>query len=78
MARILTAKEVAKALVDAGVLPEDHHARRIIIDVEVDKPVRLYIERYADENLLRVELPRLNGIEINYTPKPKPDDTPQE
>jgi hypothetical protein len=63
--RIITARAFSAALVKAGILPEDAPDRisRIVIDVNPQEPVKMYVEYIADERLLDVAL-GLGGIEI--------------
>ena len=54
-----------KALIDAGIVPEQ--CRRIVIDCEAGSPIKIYFEVYADSRIndlsaLVVSLPK--GIEI--------------
>jgi hypothetical protein len=52
-----------QALVDAGVIRKGEFIRRIVIDAEMNEPVKLYTERYGDERLLRVAT-ELDGVQI--------------
>ncbi len=48
-------KEILDWLRMAGILTEDanDHVSRVIIDVKVGEVVKVYIERFADEKLLK-------------------------
>jgi hypothetical protein len=53
--------------VEAGVLREDETIKRIVIDADAGCAVKMYIERWGDERLLRVAT-TLEGIEISGVP----------
>jgi hypothetical protein len=65
MARIILAHEFWQALVKAGVMdPErDGMINRIVIDAREGYAVKMYIERYAEEPLLKIAT-TLQGISI--------------
>ncbi len=46
----------------AGI--EKIHTRRLILDLEVGSPGMLYVEMFADSELLRLELP--HGFQIGW------------
>lgn len=52
MSRIITAFDLGKILIDAGLIPPT--TRRFVIDCDLDKPVTIYVEQFADERLLEV------------------------
>ncbi len=52
-------------LADKGIISHQESASRVIIDARASGPVRLYVERYGDERLLHLDLPR--GIEVSTT-----------
>lgn len=45
------------ALLKAGVVPDG--CRRIIIDIAVNTPVKMYYECFGDERILAIDLPKL-------------------
>lgn len=49
MADVLKASDLAKRLKEFGLVPEN--TRRIIIDVEVGEPVKLYFDTFAKPTL---------------------------
>jgi hypothetical protein len=63
----ITANLFGQALADAGIIEDIHHVRRIVIDAEADNPVKIYIEQYGDERLLKVAQ-TLDGVEISGVP----------
>jgi hypothetical protein len=71
--RVIFTRAFAQALVDAGVITQEEcdRTRRLVIDAEAGKPVRLFLERFADERLLSVAL-GLNGIEVQVPGQQEP------
>jgi len=67
MARVITGFQFWEALAEAGVVDrkKDGHIRRIVIDAEEGGPVKVYIERFADESMLKITT-TLAGIKITY------------
>jgi hypothetical protein len=63
--RIITSNEFHDALVAAGVIRDEEHYRRIVIDAQEGRPVMIYAERHGDERLLGVAA-TLDGIEVRY------------
>lgn len=54
---------IYQALHDAGVFADEpKDVRRVVIDLAVGEPARVYIERFVDDSLIDVLL--LGGIEI--------------
>jgi len=47
-------QEIYDALRAAGIIREDDHVRRVIIDISADSAVLIYIERYADTRVLDI------------------------
>jgi hypothetical protein len=58
---VLMGREFGKRLIDAGIIGPG--VRRLVIDVPVDGPVILYVERFASRQLLRV-VPGMEGVRI--------------
>jgi hypothetical protein len=56
--------KVLDALKDAGIVRDGDYVRRVIIDINVDLPVVVYVERYGDERLLDL-VRTLDGAEIH-------------
>lgn len=44
------------ALKAAGIIHEGDYVRRVVIDICAEKAVQIYVERFADERLLDVDL----------------------
>lgn len=66
MSKLVRSEDVAKALIEAGVIegPIDR-VRRIVIDLKAgDLPV-IYVEYEASEHILDV-MPVLTGIEVQH------------
>lgn len=42
---------VIDALIAAGVVRVEDHVRRVVIDVQVNQPARIYIDRYGGPKL---------------------------
>lgn len=59
----LTAEEFAMALKEAGIIEDGGLYRRIVIDVQVDCLVVIYLEKFTDKKLLSV-VTDLSGIRI--------------
>ena len=64
---VITAERFGQALADAGIIEDIGKVRRIVIDAEAGHLVRIHIERYGDERLLKVAQ-TLDGIEISTAP----------
>ena len=59
----LVGNDIVQALYDAGTIIEDPKSvRRIVVDLEVGQPGRIYIEKFADDEKLRVALARLEVV----------------
>lgn len=54
MGQALDGFSIAKKLIEAGIIPKDLAVRRIVIDVQVDEPVSIYYETYADKVALDI------------------------
>lgn len=67
---VITAVRFAQALAAAGVIDDDGAVRRVVIDAEAGCVVRVYVERYGDERLLKIAH-TLDGVEISGAPAAK-------
>ena len=47
-------QEIYDALQAAGIIREDDHVRRVIIDIDAGSAVLIYIERFADTRVLEI------------------------
>jgi hypothetical protein len=65
--KTITDRQFHKALVDAGVIRADEWYRRIVIDVQIDSVVVMYLERFGDDRMLQV-IQTLEGVEIRGVP----------
>jgi hypothetical protein len=65
--RRITANQFGQALADAGIIEDINSVRRIVIDAEAGNPVKIYVERYGDDRLLKVAQ-TLDGVEISGVP----------
>jgi hypothetical protein len=61
--RVLHSKEFIDALIASGVISKQDLVTRVIIDVQVDRVVTLYLERLGDERLYDL-LPAISKAEI--------------
>lgn len=53
MSKFLVGDELLEALYSAGVIGDDYtYIRRIVIDLEVGNPARIYIDKYGDDEQL--------------------------
>jgi hypothetical protein len=59
-------QEVFDALKQAGIVRDGDYVRRVVIDIHVERPVVVHVERYGDERLLDV-VRMLDGVEIRTT-----------
>ncbi len=60
--QVILGKGLLETLMGAGILPDN--CRRAVIDVTVDKPVKVYYECYGDERLLDVDFAEHIGAMI--------------
>ena len=58
---------LAEALFEAGVIQRDERIARLVIDIPVTGVVKIYVERFGDERLLKFA-PSLDGVEICGVP----------
>ncbi len=56
-------RKVLDALKEAGIIRDGDYVRRVIIDINTDCAVVVYVERYGDERLLDL-VRTLDGTEI--------------
>jgi hypothetical protein len=63
VSRIITSDAFTIALQKAGVLRENDRYRKIVIVAEAGQALRIYSERFGDEDLLAVIM-TLDGIEV--------------
>jgi hypothetical protein len=63
---MLTGEQMLRSMVEAGVIGSD--VRRVVIDVQPGHVVMMYVERFADQSLLRVTS-SLEGAQISYGPE---------
>lgn len=61
--RVIIGTELAEALAAAGIIDNLDTTGRIVIDINARDVVRIYIDRFGDDRLLRV-IRTLEGIEI--------------
>jgi hypothetical protein len=52
VSKFLVSDAVLQAFYDAGLLEDPSSTRRVIIDLEVGKPAKIYFEKFADDVLL--------------------------
>ena len=57
--------KIYEALKAAGIIRDNDHVRRVIIDINVDYAIVVYIERYGDERLLNL-IRTMDGAEIRH------------
>jgi len=57
-------REFLRALDAAGVIQQGDHVRRVVIDAELDQPVKVYVERWGDDRLLTV-VPALTSVQVD-------------
>jgi hypothetical protein len=72
---LIHGREFLEALAEAGVIRNEDHVRRVIIDAAVDTAVVIYVERYGDDRLLSVALASLaekGGLVIRTIPYEDP------
>jgi hypothetical protein len=66
--RRILAQTLLDALAEAGIIREKgEYIRRVVIDAEVGNAVRIYVERFGDDRLIRVAQ-TLAGVEISGVP----------
>jgi hypothetical protein len=73
--RIIPSERFGQALAEAGIIDDLSLVRRIVIDAEAGHAVRMHVEYYGDERLLRVAQ-ALDGIEITSVPAAAPQEVP--
>ncbi len=61
-------QDLYDALKEAGIIHEDDHVRRVVIDVCVGRAVVVHVERYGDDRLLRV-IRGMTGVDIHCEPR---------
>jgi len=62
----LKSSQLVQALYDAGVIAEPvDYIRRVVIDLEVGQPARVYVERYGDDDALLAGLTA--GLQLEAT-----------
>jgi hypothetical protein len=72
--RRITSGELAGALWEAGILPQEPSAyQRIVIELgpDYDDPVRIYAELLADDRWLRMA-PLVTGVQVITSPPDSP------
>jgi len=53
MSKFIVGDKLLEALYSAGILDDDYaYVRRIVIDLEVNQPARIYIDKYGDDEQL--------------------------
>lgn len=64
MAKAITISDhVFKAFVDAGLITDEEHVVRLVLDLQAGYAPIIHVQRFADERLLTV-VPSLDGVEI--------------
>lgn len=61
---IATGEKLQEWLAATGIVLEGQHARRVLIDITVGHPTRVYIEQFGDEKLFEVKPPDFSPAEI--------------
>ncbi len=61
--KLIHSRKMLAALTEAGIIRDGDHVRRVIIDINVELAVVVYVERYGDERLLDL-VRTLDGAEI--------------
>jgi hypothetical protein len=64
MAKGIFSQELVDALVRARVVDDPRYVRRVVLDIQVGEPVKVYVERYTDDNTRLVDVIKAVGIEI--------------
>lgn len=60
---IISGSDFVTKLIEAGVVKHGDKLRRVVIDAVIGQPVKLYVERFGDDRMLRVAT-TLEGVEI--------------
>lgn len=55
-------------LIAAEIIGKDQHVRRVVIDIEVGEPVRIYIEEHGSDKMLTLIPPDLKGATVVILP----------
>jgi hypothetical protein len=57
-------KELADWLDTAGIVIKGQHASRVILDIGVGRPVKVYVEQFGDSRIFEVEPLDCRGAEV--------------
>lgn len=64
--------ELWDALKAAGIVREDDHVRRVVIEIDADRAVTIYIEKYGDTRMFGI-LPVIGGrteiVQVDRVPE---------
>lgn len=68
---LCTETNVIKFLKDSGIcVPDLELVKRVVIDLDVDHPVKVYVEKYGEETVLDVPILDLSRAQV-FEVKPK-------
>lgn len=67
MDKMIHGRKFLEALTAAGIISQEDHIRRVIIDAGVNTAVVIYVERYGDERLLSVVQGLDGAYVVGYT-----------
>ena len=65
---IIMGKQFIDALLAAGIVRVEDMVSRVVIDVRADRTIKLFIERHADDRILKLTQD-LEGVGITWAPK---------
>lgn len=65
MAKLVAGKHFLQWLEDVRIVPKGTSARRVVIDAEANSVIRVYVELYGTEEMIRVTPPAaLEGAKV--------------
>lgn len=62
--QVSTGEKLSEWLAATGIVVEGQHARRVVIDMTVGHPTRIYVEQFGDEKVFEVKPPDFSTAEI--------------
>lgn len=68
MSNPITGSGLVQWLRDTGLIAEGQHAFRVLIDIKVDDVVRVYVEEFGSDQILKVDPPDLKSAEVKVLP----------
>ena len=78
MSKPIMGSDLHQWLIDSEIISKDQHVRRVVIDINVEDVVRIYIEEFGSDKMLTLAPPKLEGATVVILPTDKTEQDEQD